>query len=203
MKFAVFSIGLFLASAAIAEEASAPFGLQWGASAEEVEKIVGASPDDKLLWGRVQSFDVALAPLTPPNTRTILLAVDPELGLGRIIWISEEISNDAFGSAGKRNFNEIKTILTEKYGNPESAMEKTGVTLWKDRDEFYQCLAHDGCGLWFALWKTVEPAMKISLKIQGVRRGEGFIVLTYEGPNWSEIVAKVNSSENKAKKDAF
>lgn len=196
-------IAFLFVTSAHAQEVAAPFGLTWGASAAEVQEALGVVPSAEPLWGRLSSFRATRAPVTPPDTDVLLVAVDPDHGMGRVIWFSTPIEGDAYGSRGKEKYDELKAILTEKYGKPSNNMERTGVKLWKDRDEFYQCLGYDGCGIWMSVWDVGAPATTIGLQIKGIRRGEGVLIMTYEGPNWSDILAAVKAGENKAKKDAF
>lgn len=186
-----------------AQEVGAPFGLTWGASADAVGQALGVVPDPEPLWGRLNSFTSSKAPITPPDTDMILAAVDPEHGLGRVIWISTTIEDDPFGSEGRGRYNALQQVLTEKYGKPSRKTEETGAKLWKDRDEFYECLDYQGCGLWMSLWEVGTPPVLIGLRIKGVRRGTGYVVITYEGPNWDAILDAVKAGEAKAKKDAF
>ena len=77
--------------------------------------------------------------------------------------------------------------LTEKYGKPKSSYHNVGVRLFKDPDEFYQCLAYDGCGFWVDVFDLPDRA--ILLKLNGLSRGTGFITLAYEAqPEWSKAM---------------
>lgn len=60
---------------------------------------------------------------------------------------SEDIENDTYGSEGKEKYENIKTSLRKKYGLPTLKLEVSGLTLWNEPDEFYQCLDYDGCGV--------------------------------------------------------
>lgn len=182
---------------ATAQENRAPFGFEWGQNLDEIEKITGSKADLELLWGRVHSIDTKSAPSTPPDTHSISLSVDPELGLGRVIWYSTIIFSDAFGRKGKENYQKYKALLSKKYGKPDVSVERFGLKLWDKADEFYQCLAYDGCGGYMAIW-TGEEGPSVSLKLNGIRRGEGFIDIIYEGPNWKDIIDEVDKAEEDA-----
>lgn len=68
--------------------------------------------------------------------------------------------------------------------------------MYRRADEFYECLAYTGCGLWMALFKTPEKTASIWLK--GVSRGKGYIDVTVEAAEWSGVVDQINAAKSKA-----
>lgn len=195
---AVLSLGF----GAAAQADTAPFGFEWGQPLEAVEAVTGTKAREELLWNRVHAIHTETAPSLPPGTDFISLSVDPVLGLGRIIWFSDDIVNDAFGTAGKERYVKYKTLLSEKYGQPISSGEIIGRDIWLEADEFYQCLAHTGCGMYFAVWST-EGGPDVSLQLKSLRRGQGYIEVTYEGPNWGEILTEVGKTETALDEKSF
>ena len=138
----------------------------------------------------------------PPGNDFISLSVDPELGLGRIIWFSDDIINDASGAAGKERYFKYKALLSEKYGEPATSGEIIGRELWTEADEFYQCLAYDGCGMYFAVWSS-DDGLDVALQLKGLRRGKGYIEVTYEGPNWGQIISEVGKAETELEEKSY
>ncbi len=67
-------------------------------------------------------------------------------------------------------------MLTKKYGKPSSHLEISGQELYKDYDEFYQCLGYSGCGAYFSVYNFSGGT--IGLELIGQSRGEGFLKLT-------------------------
>ena len=191
-----------LASAAAAQAQDAPFGFEWGQSLETAEAITGTQASPELLWNRVHALHTETAPSVPPDTDFISLAIDPALGLGRITWFSDDIVNDVFGNAGKEKYLKYKTILSGKYGQPTSSGEISGRELWEEADEFYQCLAYDGCGMYFTIWRA-EGGLEIALQLKGLRRGQGYIEITYEGANWDRIIYEVGKAEAALEEKSF
>lgn len=184
-------IGLGFGVAADAD--NAPFGFEWGQTLGRVEAITGTPARPDLLWNRVHAIHSETAPSLPPETDFISLSVDPELGLGRIIWFSDDIVNDAFGFAGKEKYFKHKARLSEQYGPPLSSGEIFARDIWNEADEFYQCLAHSTCGMYFAVWGT-DDGLVVSLQLKALRRGQGYIEITYEGPNWGDILDEVGKT---------
>ena len=115
---------------------------------------------------------------------------------------SEDIENDASGNKGKEQYKKIKINLQKKYGPPIHESEFSGLKLWKKWDEFYQCLAYDGCGYWLSAFKGKKSGL-IMLELEGVRRGRGFIKLTYEGPTWEAFMDAKEKIESKLDDDAL
>lgn len=111
--------------------------------------------------------------------------------------------DDIFGSEGKKKFAALKEGLIKKYGNPSNEMERVGLELWDEPDEFYQCLAYNGCGLWIAIFEHKESGQNIVLSLKGLRRGEGLIELTYEGPMWSKVIYELEQRKLKADDSAL
>lgn len=187
---------------ATAQETRAPFGFDWGISIGEVERITGMKRELDLLWGRVHSVHSKTAPNLPPNTDFISLSVDPKFGLGRILWYSNNIIGDPYGLEGKSKYFDYKDLLSRKYGPPSNSLESVGIKLWDEPDEFYQCLDYDGCGMYLSIWE-VSSGLSIALQLNGLRRGEGYFSIVYEGPNWDDIIEAVNKAEAKAAEDSF
>ena len=110
----------------------------------------------------------------------------------------KDITNDSTGSEGKKKYQELLDSLTEKYGKPTTSGHIIGRELWKEADEFYQCLAYDGCGVWIDLWDGVDKKILIQLK-GGGGRGKGYITIGYEAaPEWG---AAVDAKDDKKRQD--
>lgn len=76
------------------------------------------------------------------------------------------------------------------------SLSRSGIILYQNYDEFYQCLAYDGCGYWRDGFKS--PDRYISIQLNGLGRGKGYIYLEYEAqPEWDQAF-----DQNKADKKA-
>ncbi len=196
LSLAIMSFG------AAAQAQEAPFGFEWGQTLETVEAMTRSKASTELLWNQVHALHTETAPSVPPGTDFISLSIDPVLGLGRIIWFSDDIVNDAFGTTGKERYFKHKSILSKKYGEPVTSGEIIGQEIWEEPDEFYQCLAYDGCGIYFAIWRTDE-GVDLALQLNGIRPGQGYIEITYEGPNWNAILSEVGRAEAEQAEKSF
>lgn len=182
-----------------AAQQEAPFGFTWGQTLQDIQSMNLEIIQEKMQWTHVHRIDLKNAPITPDDTDQIILMVDPKFGLGRIIWISNVIKDDIFGSKGKEKYVEISSLLSSKYGTAQTIVEHIGLELYRDDDEFYECLAYSGCGIWVTSWQIPDGAIVVQLR--GLARGTGYLGVTYEGPNWQEILdALKEKSKAKAQK---
>jgi hypothetical protein len=126
------------------------------------------------------------------------LVFDTEYNLQKIILISKDIDSDLYGSKGKEIFADLKSKLAKKYGNSTTGLEMVGRKLFNEQDEFYQCLAYEGCGDWIALYEDEKQGASVVLELKGLGRGKGYINITYEGPNWSNVVDALKQKESES-----
>jgi hypothetical protein len=184
----------------IAQEAA--FGLSWNKTAEEVRQL-GVEIKEKSRDGRFIVYTASKIPKSLSIAESYTLIIHAEYGLQKIIVIGKSITNDPYGNEGKEKYSEYKRALVARYGQPTEkySAETIGNRLYKERDEFYQCLRHSGCGLWSALW-TLDGGGTVALNIKGLSAGQGFLTFNYEGPKWADAVdghkVNRNSEDQKA-----
>ncbi len=82
-------------------------------------------------------------------------------------------------------------------------LEISGLKLWDEPDEFYQCLDYSGCGFWMSAFEDKESGIAVGLQLEGLRRGRGFIKLTYEGPFWATFIDAKEKIESELDDDAL
>ncbi|MEL0638494.1 hypothetical protein V6259_17220 [Marinomonas sp. TI.3.20] len=163
-------------SVSAAEKFPSPFGLEWGMSNAQLQ-AVGFSVPKKLDQFRVLTSVSTPKPWSQGDTYIALTYRDK---LVKAIVNSKSITGDAYGSEGKALYTKVKTLLTKKYGTPESHFERTGMKLYEDADEFYQCLGYSGCGFYYSSYSVSGGNIQVTLKGSG--RGRGYVVITYESP---------------------
>ena len=196
-------IAALLAGAAVAfaqespSEVQAPFGLKWGASQSEFSDLTDCESKQSITFCKVNSVPKPLS-----DAESHRLAFDDKEGLVKIGYFGNQITGDPFGTEGVKRFNELKSALSSKYPKAEKqsfiSMHKN---LYRDSDEFYECLRYSGCGLY--AWGVSPGKGTIGLQIKGLSRGRGYIGLTYESPKWVEVIKKAKSSNQADDKDAL
>jgi hypothetical protein len=175
---------------------NAPLGLVWGQKIlssqclSKSEKI-----DDKTGLVLCVLKDV---PNPIPDLDGVTVVLSPERNLLKVRVFFKDISEDPYGSKGIKEFTKYTNILTKKYKEPGLHKTITGVTLYENSDEFYQCLRYAGCGMYLAIWDLPDGGA-ISLELKGIARGKGFIVISYETPAFS---AELRKSEERNRKKA-
>lgn len=199
----VWALFVGISTTAIAES-KAPFGLKWGLTIAETKKIglVGkiVRINKNFVIFRIKQF-----PIHPSDTDKGAAIFDKNFGLQKIVWYSKYITGDAYGQEGKRKFSELKKIIIENYNQVKRTRENQAMhlTLYKEVDEFYQCLAYDGCGYWSILWNiSGEQVIYLQIKSSG-RRGRGWIQIAYEGPNFGKAANANKKREIERKRKAF
>ncbi|KPA14943.1 hypothetical protein MHK_004850, partial [Candidatus Magnetomorum sp. HK-1] len=110
--------------------------------------------------------------------------------LQKVIMISKDIDDSLSGFSGRNRYNDLKSLLAKDYTLSES-FEYVGRKLYKEFDEFYQCLAYKGCGDWCSFFKN-EEGVSVTLELSPVNKGKGYIRISVEGPEWSSILDAKN-----------
>ncbi len=176
------------------------FGLRWGMSISEV-RAAGVALKKEQADRTLEIYSSTSAPREISNAESYVF-VFSEGKLVKLRYVGKNITDDAFGTSGKEQFESLKTALTEKYGIPDNNFQNVGGRLFKEADEFYQCLAYSGCGMWVSIFKS--PDKYLMLELKGIRRGTGYVSLTAEAsPQWNEAMQRQKQQKNKSDKDAL
>lgn len=174
-----------------------PFGLNWDMGEAEI-KAVGFSHNSEADGLKLFSS------MSVPKAWSIgesYVAVVYQNRLIKVVAQSINFENDVYGTEGKEAYNDLKRLLTKKYGSPSSEIERTGGKLYDDSDEFYQCLKYSGCGGYISLYEVSGGV--IGLQLKGLRRGQGYLTIQYESPGFKAAQAGVDASQKTADEDAF
>jgi len=183
------------------KEIGAPFGLEWGIFEKDFKaKGIVASCETS---GGLISCEASVVPQSVSVADNYVLVLDSKSGLQKVVMIGKTIDGDSYGSQGKLAYQSIKSTLENKYSSPES-FEYVGRKLYRDSDEFYQCLAYDGCGKWASYWSVGDDKGGfIGLHLKGLRRGQGYITLTYESKDWGLVVDRIKTEQKVKDSSAF
>ena len=202
IKAVILTILLAIQYASFGAESDGPFGLSWGMTKSQVGEY-GVKLEPKAAQGNMEFLVAKSLPKNLSIAESYALSFDKKFHLQRVEMVSKDIDGDIYGTEGKTKFSALKESLTKKYGQPSIELERVGMKLWKDSDEFYQCLAYAGCGLWVALFEDKESGQNIGLALKGLGRGKGYIDLTYEGPKWSDVVDAIKQHQLKSDEGAL
>lgn len=191
MKHYICLAALLFSSPAFAVTIEAPGGLKWGETITEIKSkgvtFEECTPTDNAATCKTKKVPKSLSFADFYQ----LIFVDDRLQ--KVLITGTTIENDPYGTEGKNLYSKINSQLTDKYGTHEDDSELDGLKLYTGRDEFYQCLAYRGCGLW-AKWWSKDGVVVV--RLHGIRRGKGWLEITYESPKWSEISDSFNAAKD-------
>jgi hypothetical protein len=181
----------------------AMFGLTFGMTVDEVRSLIPTmvlnNSDDIISVYNVTDPKEMPRHLSIIEKYSLVFVGDKLLKIGAYGF---EINNDSYGIEGKSIFKKIYSGLNEKYGKPSLERQTFGNKIWTKSDEFYQCLAYDGCGNWFSVYEVKGKG--IILTLNGLSRGKGFISLTVESvPEWSDALKIKNKNKDIKDKNAL
>jgi hypothetical protein len=117
----IISLAMMTASRALAEDnrGAAPFGLQWGMSSAQARAIgVVLTEDTHKNYGI--TYIATKLPKIIADIQTVLLSFGFDDKLWRIVAVSKDFSNDPYGAAVQKRYDELATELSEKYGRGDT-----------------------------------------------------------------------------------
>jgi hypothetical protein len=176
------------------------FGLTFGASSEQVKMTVPAMAltQREGIFSYYRTADVPKG-LSNVDFYQLIFANDK---LVKVYAASKDVTNDVYGNEGKKRFADLRSALIAKYGKPATELQDTGMKLYKDAEEFYQCLNYTGCGLWVSIFHA--PGKKILVQLHGTSRGRGWIAVMAESdPEWPNAVELDSKRTNASDKNAL
>ena len=194
-------VGALLALSIFASQAAdvfpEPFGLAWGMSESGLQKLGFNQVSDS---GGLKVFSSVSAPKAWSKAENYV-AVTYQGRLVKAAAVSMDFTDDIYGSEGKETYNQVKDLLTKKYGSPSKHYERVGGKLYDDSDEFYQCLDYSGCGAYLSIFDYAGGVISVQLK--GKRRGQGFLTIGYESPSFAVAKKEIERGDLESDADAF
>ena len=188
--FALCSLAL-LSSPSFADGYNGAFGQTWGMTEQEVRDTGTDLRPEPGSTSAIKLFRSNNPPLST-NYADFYQIRFTDKGLQKITMVSPIITNDRYAKKGKKLYREIKKILTKQYGMPTMESETSGLSVWKEEDEFYLCMMNFGvseesakeksCGYWGAFYDVETTELGVELK--GIKIDSGLVLLHYEGPHW-------------------
>jgi hypothetical protein len=190
IRFTLIAISV-LATVALAQEPTGPFGLHRGMTQEQVIQLVGKdairtdlknSDPDALRLSRV--------PKSHPGFEFYSLLFSPKDGLLKIIAYGNTIDTNVFGETLHKSLLEIRDVISQTYGQPQFTNDyvKTG-SIWTDpQDWMMGLLKHDR--MLSAAWGKSLPnhIFGIVIEANALSQDTGYLTLFYEFDGWNEYV---------------
>lgn len=184
--FAVIAV-LFLAVAAAARADEAPYGLHWGETAQDITDR-GLSIEAVEGDGKSKLYVARGLRMAPPDTGLVRIVINEKHGLQRITWISKPIEDDLYGTKGRKAYQDRIAAFNRDFGRPHVTTEEIGVSVYTAPDQFYACLATDGCGIFMSKWLGDDEEILLRLVADAPTRGR--LEIIYDGPDWDDILSE-------------
>ncbi len=189
----------------LAQDVTAPAGLRWGLSENDLASMnVSLSDCKDTPTHRYCKTSNVPKPLSFAE-RYQLIFIGGKLLKTRII--GKDILGDIYGTSGKASFDRILNGLKKKYTVKDFAHSQfiyTGRKLYDESDEFYQCLNYVGCGkhvIYIVPEEGKNGRGTVTLELNGLSRGKGYLDVIHESPLWSEELDKAKEAQNEADLD--
>lgn len=170
-------------------EPATPFGLTFGASRAEVQKLTGAEAS-----AETNRFNTTKVPTPHPAFSLYQFHISPTLGLCDISAVAGPIEANDFGDQVKRVYNDIAEQIAGRYGPHTRTVDalRTG-SIWNDPNDWMMGLSLGERSL-MRSWTNPAPNLsQIALIASAQSRRSGLVMLTY----FSAFTAKCDA-ESKA-----
>jgi hypothetical protein len=179
-----------------------PFGLEGGMTKQEIIAIVGK---DSLIEAKTmpENWYILLNKLPRPHPlfKTCRMAIDPDLGLVKLVVRSSVIKTNLYGDEIKSKFKEIREALISKYGKCKTYdLLRTG-SIWGEPQEWMRGLKEKERIL-VAIWIKGEHGLEketllknINLSAVAVTVIKGVLFLSYEFEGFDQFLEKQKKKE--------
>ena len=172
-------------------EPDAPFGLTWGAGVDDVRKIGVELKENQDTKQFGVSFEASKLSKVLSDQKWTVLSFGFSDKLWRIIAVSNDFSNNPYGTAVKDRYQELVGILAEKYGKP-SSVHNLGSSIYS-RPEYFLSGIQGGHSSWYSNFHTSE--LDVQLGIKATDRSTANWVLIFE----NKALRKTFESDRKEK----
>ncbi|MBN1450239.1 MAG: hypothetical protein JW963_04415 [Anaerolineales bacterium] len=176
------------------------FGLKWGQSPDQIRQM-GIALTKESSRNNLHMYKTDSLPKNLSLSESYVLIFAGDTALVKITMASRTIAEDPYGTEGKSKFDNLQKLLKQNYTMGKSFCS-VGHKLYEDSDEFYECLAYKGCGMWTIFFSSDNKT--IMLEIEGIKRGTGFIKMSVEAsPEFTEAVKEYKALETSSDADAL
>ena len=198
MKKPLFSIMLFFLALCLSKSGFAgPFGLEGGMTKQEIIAIVGK---DSLKEAETmpENWYLLLNKLPRPHPlfKTCRMAIDPDLGLVKLVVRSSVIRTSIYGDEIRSKFKEIREALNSKYGKCKTHDLLRIGSIWDEPQDWMTGLKRKERIL-VAIWTKGEHGLEketllrnINLSVVAVTVNKGVLFLSYEFEGFDELLEK-------------
>ena len=157
-------------------------GLRMGMEKAEVIASVGPNAVEKDLG------DVLILATTPkpdPSFVGYVVLVPPETGVTKVVAISNDVTANSSGELLRDKFNDLRSSLEANYGKAALVFDfLIPGSSWNEPSDWMMALLNHE-RVFMASWKPDEEGVSLAEKACAISTGTGYIIVTYEFPNFS------------------
>jgi hypothetical protein len=137
-----------------------PFGLAWGQTISQVQGLgVDLKPFDSKDYGK--SFVATGLPRALADQETALLSFGHDDRLWRIVAAGRKNDHDPSGATVRSRYDELRSILEEKYGKSKS-VHRLGDSIYSKPENFVYGL-REGNSFWFSSFDSGNIAVELGI----------------------------------------
>lgn len=169
----------------------APFGLTWGASKSQVEALGVrlTAADEK----QGTAFTATNLPKMLSDAEIVRLNFGFDDRLMKVNAVSRNYEKDPYGMAVKARYNELKILLSDKYGRG-SSIERLGDSIYSNPEHFIYGL-YSGENWWITTFK--KDKVEVELSVRGLTTDVGCWVLIFTRSDLEADFKKALSQKEK------
>lgn len=153
---------IVLAPQVQAQSQLGPFGLTWGMTQAEVRSL-GVSLNPKQTGKYGVEVDAANLPKALSDTLSVQLYFGFNAHLWRVVSVSKMWEHDSAATQVRNRFDEVHTLLTERYGNSIDHFSTPSDTFFADIERFAYGISTNK-RFYFSEWNTSDLYMELSIR---------------------------------------
>jgi hypothetical protein len=153
----------------------APFGLQWGMSADQV-RTMGVVLGDKGEGDYGIEYSATKLPKVLNDLETVELYFDYNDHLWRVAAVSHSFANDPYGAAVQSRYDELSEILSSKYG-AGTHHHAQDTEIYKNSSEFLMGI-HAGRSWHYTDYASANVAIQLIIRASDMNTGYYVLVFT-------------------------
>ncbi|HVV78448.1 MAG TPA: hypothetical protein VHD59_02390 [Pseudolabrys sp.] len=177
MKYVVVILALISFGHSLAFADDAPFGLTWGASAEEI-RSAGVDLKDFPSSDFGRSYVATKLSKVLSDQEATLLSFGFDNKLWRVVAVSRSFENDPYGASVKSRYQQLSDILTSKYGKGKPS-HHLGDSIFSD-PRYFLAGIKQGNSSWFTNFDSGKIFIQLGLTASDSSTGQWRIIFEHK-----------------------
>jgi hypothetical protein len=171
----------------------APFGLSWGMSKADAERI-GVTLTSSTENGFGKSFSAQNLPRVLQDTEAVMLSFGHDDRLWRVAAASRVWSNDSYGTQASPRYDELVKLLTERYC-PGKLIAQVPRNTFYSKPENFAYSIHMNERVQAVNWQM--GGVRVQLSLRAARLQDLYYLLIYESVSLADAFRKAQRGREK------